>query len=280
MSFSSAGKPRQKSAAGSGVHSHVPADGAALPGIEVHTGPHIGIDEAGRGCLAGPVVAAAVFFNPEFNFADLLPGLDDSKKIGERKRKDLACRVTELALSYGIGLSWQDEIDKVNILNATFRAMARAALALAARMQSGTRGKAAMPRLIIDGNKTIPTQQWDVCAQGVPASAIAWEQHLPLPVSLFPSCVPDLPEQCAVVDGDALVPSISAASVLAKTVRDGLMERLDDFYPGYEFSRHKGYGTKIHLAMLERNGPCRLHRLTFRRVKQERASTGEQFSLL
>ena len=232
-------------------------------------GRHIGIDEAGRGCLAGPVVAAAVCFPEDFDFPAGLPGLDDSKKLPAAKRSILAGQVTGRAVSYGLGLAWQDEIDAVNILNATFRAMARAVLSLAARVAAASCKPFELPVLVIDGNRTIPLSQWEGCAAGIAPGALAWEQYLPLPVCMLPSRVPALPEQCAVVGGDALVPAVSAASILAKTVRDGIMERLDAFYPGYGLAGHKGYGTKEHLAALAEKGPCPLHRKTFRGVLPE-----------
>jgi len=220
-----------------------------------HTGPHIGIDEAGRGCLAGPVVAAAVYFPEHFDFSAHLRGLTDSKKLDADARKRLAGLVADEALAYGVGLAWQGEIDSINILNATFRAMSRAVFALAKRLPESVM----LPLLLIDGNKTIPGEQWQSCTSGTSAEVRAWEEYLP--------------GQRAIVGGDALVPSISAASVLAKTVRDGLMERLDALYPGYGMARHKGYGTKEHLAALAEKGPCRLHRKTFRGVRpDERAS--------
>lgn len=238
--------------------------------VPLPCGPvHIGIDEAGRGCLAGPVVAAAVIFPEAFDFEAALPGLTDSKKLSPARRKKLAGLVTGEAAAYGLGLVWQDEIDSINILNATFRAMSRAVLSLAARLPGACARGFPLPPLVIDGNKVIPEGQWQNCAGGIPAGALAWEQYLPLPVSLFPSRIPLLPEQHAVVHGDALIPSVSAASVLAKTVRDGLMERLDAFYPGYGLARHKGYGTKEHLAALVEKGPSRLHRRTFRGVRPE-----------
>lgn len=181
--------------------------------------PHIGIDEAGRGCLAGPVVAAAVLFPAGHNHAALLPGLTDSKKLTEKKRLSLTGLITAQAVAYGIGISWQDEVDAVNILNATFRAMSRAVLALATRLPRETRPEP-LPLLCIDGNRGIPSAQWNESAYGVPAASVAWEQYLPLPVTMLPSHPPALPPQCAVVGGDSLLPSISAASVLAKTIRD------------------------------------------------------------
>jgi len=236
----------------------------------LYTGPHIGVDEAGRGCLAGPVVAAAVYFPEHFDFSVRLPGLTDSKKLNEDTRNQLAALVKEQALAYGFGLIWQDEIDSINILNATYRAMSRAVFALAAKLSGSA--DVSLPPLLIDGNRTIPEKHWQNCAEGISAEASTWEQYLPLP--LLPSRAPALPEQHAVVDGDALIPSISAASVLAKTVRDGLMKRLDACYPGYGIARHKGYGTKEHLAALAVKGPCPLHRKTFRGVRLEERQLG------
>lgn len=247
------------------------------------SGLHIGIDEAGRGCLAGPVVAAAVVFPPDLPLAEALAGLHDSKQLSEKKRDALAPLIREHALAFGIGFSWQREIDRVNILNATFRAMSRACHALhrrlarqiMAREEGGARRDDARPGspghslqpdaapgasviqtsaplftmlpLLIDGNHTIPPALWQACT--------------PLAV----------PPQRAVIGGDALVPAISAASILAKTVRDALMLRLHQRYQGYDFARHKGYGTRAHLDALAPLGPCRLHRLTFRKVRQDDA---------
>jgi len=185
-------------------------------------------------------VAAAVYFPEDFDCAAHLPGLTDSKKLCADARGTLAELVRQHALAYGVGLIWQDEIDHINILQATFRAMSQAVFALAEALDG-----ASLPPLIIDGNKTIPEE------------------------NLLPVLIPPLPGQYAVVGGDALVPSISAASVLAKTVRDELMDRLDAVYPGYGLARHKGYGTREHLAALAAKGPCALHRKTFRGVRSE-----------
>ena len=240
-------------------------------------GMHIGVDEAGRGCLAGPVVAAAVFFPLGFDFTTLLPGLADSKKLSDKQRNTLVPLITKQATVYGIGIAWQDEIDRVNILNATFRAMSRAVLALSAKLQDayGPEAYPVLPQLVVDGNHAIPLAEWQACIRGVPASALAWELYLPLPATRLPGRIPPLPDQNAVVGADILLPSVSAASVLAKTVRDGLLIRLDEFYPNYGFARHKGYGTRDHLAILARKGPCPLHRQTFRHVRTEQ----EQYSL-
>jgi ribonuclease HII len=234
------------------------------------SGLHIGIDEAGRGCLAGPVVAAAVLFPHPFDFAGELPGLDDSKRLRPAKRTELASLVAQKATAYGVGFSWQDEIDEINILNASFRAMSRAVLALARRLEkTGGPRPVVLPPLLIDGNKVIPQEQWLACACRPDAVLPAWEQFVPAPLSGFPDVVPDLPARRAVVHGDALIPAVSAASVVAKTVRDGIMTRLDALYSGYGFARHMGYGTKEHLRALQEKGPCRLHRATFRGVRPE-----------
>jgi ribonuclease HII len=231
-------------------------------------GAHIGVDEAGRGCLAGPIVASAVFFQPGFDFATFLPGLADSKKLSDKQRSTMTPVITRQARAYGIGISWQDEIDRVNVLNATFRAMSRAILALSVKLQDayGPDAYPALPQLVIDGNYSIPLAEWQACIRGVSASSLAWEQYLPLPPTRLPGKIPALPEQNAVVGADSLIPSVSAASVLAKTVRDGLLIRLDEFYPNYGFAQHKGYGTKEHLAVLARKGPCPLHRRSFKHV--------------
>ncbi len=196
-----------------------------------------GVDEAGRGCLAGPVVAAAVIFPPNFDFA-LLPGLTDSKKLSEKQRLTLEPLIRGHASVFALGLASAREVDAVNILNATFRAMSRAVHGLLRRY--GSAGPA--PELGIDGNHTIPCRQWSA-ALGSPSFR--------------------LPPQTAVIGGDALVPAISAASILAKNMRDRLLVAADSRHPGYGFARHKGYGTAPHLEALKRLGPCPLHRRTF-----------------
>jgi ribonuclease HII len=228
----------------------------------------IGIDEAGRGCLAGPVVAAGVLFPPAFDFAVELPGLDDSKRLKPAKRGELASLIVQKSTAYGAGFSWQREIDEVNILNATFRAMSRAVLALALRLaKAGAPRPVVLPPLIIDGNKVIPPGQWRVCVRAPETQQRTGERFSPASPPGLVRVAPELPAQRAVVDGDALVPVVSAASVLAKTVRDGIMTRLDVSYPGYGFARHKGYGTQEHLRALADKGPCGLHRVAFRGVK-------------
>jgi ribonuclease HII len=178
-----------------------------------------GVDEAGRGPVAGPVVAAAVVlpfgFDPE--------GITDSKKMTARAREAAFERILTVA-RVGIGVADADEIDRINILRATHEAMRRALAAL-------------------------PVAPEGVLVDGLP--------------------VPDLHERCeAVVRGDALHPCISAASVVAKVTRDALMAINDAAYPHYGFARHKGYGTRAHLAALAEHGPCPLHRRSFAPVLQ------------
>ncbi|MBG0790551.1 MAG: ribonuclease HII [Desulfovibrionaceae bacterium] len=183
-----------------------------------------GVDEAGRGCLAGPVVAGACILPVEYD----LPGLNDSKQLTAAKRESLYGPIREQAVAWGVGVAWMDEIDEINILQATFRAMGRA-----------VRGMKVEPRFLrVDGDKTIPGY----------------------------ALLRDIPQE-AVVKGDGTVPAISAASILAKTFRDRLMAKLAKRYPGYGISQHMGYGTKAHMEAIKKLGPCRLHRLTFRGVK-------------
>lgn len=204
-----------------------------------------GIDEAGRGCLAGPVVAAAVMLPAVFD----LPGLDDSKACSARTRETLAPRIRQCAVAWGLGVVWPARIDAVNILQATFEAMSRAVCAL--------RQPPAL--LLVDGDKTVPTA----------TLALRWRKGGPA----------SLPAQRAIVGGDKSEPAISAASILAKTFRDRLMRRLARRWTGYGFEEHKGYGTREHLDALRRLGPCPLHRLTFRGVLPERPGP-QQASLL
>jgi ribonuclease HII len=182
-----------------------------------------GIDEAGRGPLAGPVVAAAVILDPRRP----IRGLKDSKQLTPERRESLAILIRERALCWALGWSEPEEIDALNILEATHLAMRRALLGLAVRPRS----------ILVDGNR--------------------------LP------CLADLVPQCAtraIISGDALEPVISAASILAKTHRDAVMQKLDVVYPGYGLAVHKGYCTADHLAALLRHAACAIHRRSFRPV--------------
>ena len=187
-----------------------------------------GVDEAGRGPLAGPVVAAAVVFEREFLEAEAqrsLAGLDDSKKLPAARREFFHALLTACPRArIGVGSASVAEIDAVNILRATHLAMARALAQLAPP-----------PDLAL--------------VDGLPV------QGLPVP-------------HRAVVGGDAASLSIAAASVIAKVTRDRLMVALAAEFPAYGFERHKGYGTPEHLAALRRHGPCPAHRKSFEPVAQ------------
>lgn len=189
-----------------------------------------GLDEAGRGCLAGPVVAAAVILNPLVE----IKGLADSKAISSSKREKLAVEIKNSASAWSIGLCWQKRIDEINILQATFEAMAKAIRSL----------KIQPDILLIDG------------------------PH-PIPEKIIRRFTSQSPIQRAITGGDRAIDSISAASILAKTFRDRLMRSFARKWPAYGFERHKGYGTNTHLEVLRRLGPCPLHRLTFKRVLPE-----------
>lgn len=177
-----------------------------------------GLDEAGRGPLAGPVVAAAVIF------ADLPidSHINDSKKLTPKKREALVFDIYRTALSVGVGIIWPEEIDRINIHRASLKAMEKAVSALSVRPGF----------LLIDGSFPIVSQ------------------------------TPQRP----IVSGDSLSISIAAASIIAKTARDKLMEAYHQIYPQYNFASHKGYPTKEHLLALRRFGPTPIHRMTFRGV--------------
>lgn len=188
-----------------------------------------GVDEAGRGPLAGPVVAAAVILNPRRP----IRGLADSKVLEPDERERLAILIRARAVAWSVAWADREEIDAINILQATLLAMRRALLGL----------RVCPDAIQFDGN---------VC---------------PSLAGLLPEC-----PAVAIVDGDALVPAISAASIIAKTFRDGWMRRFDELYPHYGFASHKGYGTPQHHAALDRHGICPLHRRSFAPVQS--AATG------
>ena len=175
-----------------------------------------GVDEAGRGPLAGPVVAAAVVLDLDGDWR----GLNDSKQLTAEQRDALYARVLQGARAFAWAVTGPRTIDRVNIRRATHGAMARAV----ARLRLS-------PELVlVDGHETV---------EAIPA-----EQH-------------------AVIGGDGRCLAIAAASVLAKVVRDRIMERLDRVWPRYGFAKHKGYGTAEHLDALREHGPCPLHRWSF-----------------
>jgi ribonuclease HII len=185
-----------------------------------------GVDEAGRGPLAGPVVAAAVILDDH----KPIKGLADSKKLTALRREKLFDEIRAKALCCSVALATVEEIDRLNILQATMLAMQRAV--------KGLRLKPA--KVLVDGNR-LPVL--DVVAE-------------------------------AIVSGDALVPAISAASILAKVTRDRMLDELHDQHPLYGFDRHKGYGTAQHLAALREHGPLPAHRRSFAPVAQAMQERG------
>lgn len=195
----------------------------------------IGVDEVGRGPLAGPVVAAAVRFrDPSFAIPAALESeftlIRDSKKLSEKQREKIFALIQE-HFSVGIGIIPSETIDRVNILEATFLAM-KAAISDLRRTLRDTSLDADC--FLIDGNQLIPNFSG---------------------------------EQEAIVGGDGISKSIAAASIIAKVTRDRMMDAYAEEYPQYGFIAHKGYGTKVHMDALRKYGPCPIHRVSFRPVK-------------
>ena len=184
-----------------------------------------GLDEAGRGAWAGPVVAAVVIFPPIVNLEKNLLGVRDSKQMNVQQREFWAEIIREHAQSWGVGSAGHTEIDQLGILPATRLAMQRALGQLS----------------------TSP-------------------DHLLIDALLLPQL--ETP-QTALIKGDQRSLSIAAASILAKTTRDALMRQEDHNYPVYGFSRHKGYGTRFHQQALAENGPCPIHRMSFRPLREQ-----------
>lgn len=174
-----------------------------------------GVDEAGRGPLAGPVVAAACILPDNV----IIDGLNDSKKLSEKKREKLFSEIIQIAVDYSIGLATVEEIEEINILNAAMLAMNRA-----------IEGLNSKPDLaLIDGNTS----------RGFNVKTLT------------------------VVGGDAISPSIAAASILAKVTRDRMCYDFDKEYPEYGFAKHKGYGTKVHIDAIKTYGVTPIHRPSF-----------------
>lgn len=175
-----------------------------------------GIDEAGRGPLAGPVVVASVIMPQD----SMIEGVNDSKKVSEKKRELLYDKIIEEAVSYSVAIISEKEIDEINILNATKKGLT-----------SSIAGLKVKPDLVlVDALDKIDTL-------GIPYKPI--------------------------IKGDALVYSISAASIIAKVTRDRIMRQMDEIYPEYGFAGHKGYGTAKHIAAIKEHGLCDIHRRSF-----------------
>ena len=187
--------------------------------FDIENGSIIGVDEAGRGPLAGPVVAAAVKIN---EYHDFFEDINDSKKLSEKKREILFDKI----ISYchvGVGIATVEEIDDINILNATFLAMKRA-------LEDIQKDEMEFDKILVDGNKLIKGYDG---------------------------------KQEAIIKGDAKSLSIAAASIIAKVTRDRIMMINAEKYPEYFFEKHKGYGTKLHREILLEKGPLPIHRKTF-----------------
>jgi len=180
-----------------------------------------GVDEVGRGPLAGPVVTAAVILSPD---DPMLGKYRDSKRVSEKKRIKQYHHIRKHAVAYSVAQGTTEDIERLNILHATMLSMRRCVEALPIQPSE----------VVVDGNR-------------VPDMAY--------PVS-------------AVIGGDDLVQEIAAASIVAKVVRDRLMRYLDYKYPEYQFAKHKGYGTKVHMDALREYGPCPIHRMDFAPVKK------------
>lgn len=174
-----------------------------------------GLDEAGRGPLAGPVVVAAVIMSCDSD----IPYVFDSKKLSEKRRESVYEDIQKEALAIGIGIVGPEEIDRINILQATYQAAREAVYSLPIQ-----------PDLLLNDALKIPAL--------------------------------DLPQE-AIVKGDAKSYSIACASIIAKVTRDRMMVEYDKTYPGYQFSSHKGYGTKAHYEALKKIGLCPIHRRSF-----------------
>jgi ribonuclease HII len=188
-----------------------------------------GLDEAGRGPLAGPVVAAVVFIDrekatllinyPEFKY------IKDSKKLSAKKREELFTFIYNNFTEVGVGTCDHETIDRINILEATFLAMKKAISAVKLKPDFA----------LLDGNFTIPNSSL---------------------------------KQEAIIKGDNLVPIIAAASIIAKVTRDRIMDAIHKQYPMYGFDRHKGYGTREHMEAIKKYGPCPLHRRSFKPISE------------
>lgn len=211
-----------------------------------------GCDEAGRGCLCGPVSCAAVILPPDFE----CPQLNDSKQLTEKKREELRPYIEKHALAWAVVMVDAEEIDRINILNASIIGMHRALDALSIRPQ----------HILVDGNRFKPYTSPSNIVQHVNNVNIDNTDITDITDNIDNDTIPDgiIIPHTTVVKGDATYMSIAAASVLAKTHRDELMKKLAAEYPGYDWEINKGYPTKAHRQAIARLGATPLHRHTFR----------------
>lgn len=185
-----------------------------------------GIDEAGRGPLAGPVVVACVVM-PKYS---MIEGVNDSKKVSEKKREKLYDEIINEAIAYGVGIVSQQEIDKINILNATKEGLTTAIREMEKDLKEKNRGFDKPEIILVDALTKIDTD------------------HIPYR---------------SIIKGDSKSYSIASASIIAKVTRDRIMRQWDEVYPMYGFARHKGYGTSAHITAIKEYGLCPLHRRSF-----------------
>ena len=185
-----------------------------------------GIDEAGRGPLAGPVVVACVVMPRD----SMIEGVNDSKKVAEKKREKLYEQIIQEATAYGVGIISQEEIDKINILNATKAGLTMAIMEMEKDLKEKQRNFEKPEIILVDALTKIDTD------------------HIPYR---------------SIIKGDAKSYSIAAASIIAKVTRDRIMREWDEVYPMYGFGKHKGYGTAAHIAAIREYGLCPLHRRSF-----------------
>jgi ribonuclease HII len=201
-----------------------------------------GTDEAGRGCLAGPVTAAAILL--PFNFEHEL--LNDSKQLTEKVRHELQPIIEAQAISFAITHIYNSEIDEINILNASMKAMQECILQLEPTPEY----------IIVDGNRPLNGKLGKPQKTGKIFSKdeISVLQSIP---------------NTSIIKGDSLYLSIAAASVLAKTYRDKYMDKIHEEFPMYHWNKNKGYPTKEHRAAIEKYGPCKYHRMSFRLLPEQ-----------
>ena len=185
-----------------------------------------GIDEAGRGPLAGPVVVACVIMPRD----SMIEGVNDSKKVSEKKREKLYDQIIEEAIAYGVGIVSQEEIDRINILNATKEGLTMAIKEMEKDLKEKQRSFEKPEIILVDALTQIDTD------------GISYK---------------------SIIKGDAKSYSIAAASIIAKVTRDRIMRQWDEVYPMYGFEKHKGYGTAAHIAAIKEYGLCPLHRRSF-----------------
>lgn len=201
-----------------------------------------GTDEAGRGCLAGPVTAAAIILPSNFN-NDLL---NDSKKLSEVSRKKLKPLIEQIATTYAVTHIFENEIDEINILNASMKAMQECILKLNPTPEY----------IIVDGNRSLNSKLGINQKNG----KIFTKEEIEL--------LKSIPNQ-SIVKGDSKYLSIAAASVLAKTYRDEYMNQIHEEFPMYNWKKNKGYPTTEHREAIKKYGPCKYHRMSFRLLPEQ-----------